>query len=121
MTNFRERAFKVIRSRSGAPVETAAEAAARRRAEFAELTGRAVRPLSETEARRMVEAIAAVGPPAMPARATPSAAATASEIVAAGEVRRGERHNSKAPPQPQREKMTSSGIISATAKARGET
>jgi hypothetical protein len=93
----------------------------RRRAEFAELTGRVVWPLSENSARRIVEAFAAVGPPVMPAGATPSAAMTPEGITEMGAVRRGERHHDRPPPQPERRAMTALEIVAATKKARSPT
>ena len=82
------------------------------------LTGGAV--LSAAEARAMVDALIAVGPPKVPAGATPSAAMTPEGIIEAGEVARGEKHNGRAPPQPQRHQATAAEIDAATKKARGE-
>jgi hypothetical protein len=86
---------------------------AARTAEYNELTGRVV--LSETEASAICRAFAAC-PPVM-AAATPSAM-TSEGIIEAGEVRRGERHNGRPPPQPQRHRASAREITAAGDKAR---
>jgi hypothetical protein len=103
MTDHRARGLSVIRSRTGAPAETAAEAAARRAREYD--------AIMNPSAEQIAEAAAAI---------------VHAAAVARGEVEAGYFH--PAPPQPERRKLTpaeatvlAAQITAAAKKARGET